>query len=156
MKTKLITDQQIIDDIIHSCDICFVGMIDNKGQAYVIPMNFGYRDNIIYLHSGQEGKHISCLEKNNRVCITFCSDRRIAYQNQEVACSYTMKSYSVLANCEISFPEEPEKKREALDILMSHYSKETFKYSDPAVRNVKIWKAEVKEFTCKEFGARHK
>jgi len=156
MKRELIIDRQIIEETIQACDICFVGMVDKDNQAYVIPMNFGYRDNVIYLHSAQEGKHISCIERNNNVCITFCSDRRIAYRNKEVACSYSVKSFSVVAFCDVSFPEEMEEKREALNVLMNHYSKENFQYSDPAVRNVKVWKAEIKEVSCKETGASHK
>jgi hypothetical protein len=79
-----------------------------------------------------------------------------AYRNKEVACSYSVKSFSVVTFCNVSFPEEMEEKREALDIIMNHYSKENFHYSDPAVRNVKVWKAEIKEVSCKETGASHK
>lgn len=155
MNIKII-DQQIIEEIIQNCDICFVGMVTPDNNAYIIPMNFAYHDKTIYLHSGQEGKKISCLEENNRVCISFCSERKLAYQSEEVACSYTMKSRSVIAFCDISFIEETEEKIEILNVIMSHYSNETFKYSDPAVRNVKIWKAEIKEWSCREFGARRK
>ena len=31
----------------------------------------------------------------------------------------------------------------ALDIIMRHYTDNAFSYSDPAVRNVKVWKVEI-------------
>ena len=40
--------------------------------------------------------------------------------------------------------------------LRQQYSDKTFRYSDPAVRNVKIWTVDIDEVSCKEFGAPHK
>ena len=55
MKTFIIEDKQRIESIILHCDVCFVGIVDMEGNPYVVPMNFGYEDGIIYLHSGPEG-----------------------------------------------------------------------------------------------------
>ena len=109
MKTLVHTDKELIEATIKKCDICYVGLADTDGTPYVLPMNFGYRDGVIYLHSAQEGRSISILERNP----------------------------------------------EALDIIMKQYSDKEFRYSDPAVKNVKIWIVEMDEVTCKEFGAPH-
>ncbi len=156
MKTIQITERIAIEQVIAQCDVCYVGLVDEDNRPYVIPMNFGYRDNIIYLHSAPEGRSIRILEKNNNVCITFSRGHRLAFQHPQVACSYRMKSQSVIAFCEVTFVEEKEKKIEILNILMGQYSDKEFQYSDPAVANVKIWRAEIKQMTCKEFGAPHK
>ena len=118
MKTLVHTDKELIEATIKKCDICYVGLADTDGTPYVLPMNFGYRDGVIYLHSAQEGRSISILERNPRVCITFSTDHD-------------------------------------LDIIMKQYSDKEFRYSDPAVKNVKIWIVEMDEVTCKEFGAPH-
>ena len=55
MKTVIIEDKQRIESIILHCDACFVGITDLEGNPYVVPMNFGYENGIIYLHSGPEG-----------------------------------------------------------------------------------------------------
>lgn len=157
MKTLWISDKKEIEEIILKSEICFVGMVDKENMPYVIPMNFGYKDSIIYLHSGnEEGKKLICLEHNNTVSIAFCEINRLAYVNEEVACSYTMKSKSIVATCKVSFIEDLEEKGKALDIFMSHYSDNHFKYSVPALTNVKVWKAHIMDITCKEFGAPHK
>lgn len=156
MKTLIIKDPDKVEDVIQNSDICFVGMVNEENHPYVIPMNFGYHEGIFYLHSAPEGKHIDCIENNSHICITLCSDRKIAFQNKEVACSYTMKAQSVVAFCNVSFIDNPEEKIKVLNILMSHYSNIDHTYSLPAVKNVKIWKATPFRLTCKAFGVPYK
>ena len=96
MKTFIIEDKQRIESIILHCDVCFVGIVDMEGNPYVVPMNFGYEDGIIYLHSGPEGSKVEMLEHNNNVCITFSLGHKLVYQHEKVACSYSMRSESAM------------------------------------------------------------
>ncbi len=155
MKTIFIEQKEAIEQVIAHCDVCYVGMVDGD-EPYVIPMNFGYKDNVVYLHSAPEGRSLRVLERNNRVCITFSNGHRLAFQHPQVACSYRMKARSVMAYGNVRFIEESEKKIEALNIIMAQYSDKEFKYSDPAVANVKVWVVEIDQLSCKEFGAPHK
>lgn len=77
MKTLIHTDKEQIESIIRQSDVCFVGMADTDGTPYVLPMNFGYKDGVIYLHSAQDGRSISILERNLKVCITFSIDHAL-------------------------------------------------------------------------------
>jgi len=65
-----------------------------------------------------------------------------------------MKSKSVIACGTVSFEEDFDKKIEALNIIMKNYTDEEFKYSAPAVNNVKIWKIKTDSMTSKAFGVR--
>ena len=67
-----------------------------------------------------------------------------------------MKAKSAICRGRVDFIEDLEEKREALNIIMSHYSDKTFEYSDPAVRNVKIWKVAIESVTAREYGVPHK
>lgn len=156
MKTVIHTDQSFIESTIRACDICFVGMADLEGIPYVLPMNFGYQDGVVYLHSGQEGHSIDILQQNPRVCIVFNTKNELVYQHPEVACSYRMRSKSVIGWGSVVFEEALDRKKEALNILMKQYADKTFQYSDPALKNVKIWRVTLDKITCKEFGAPHK
>ena len=155
MKTLVHVDNEQIESVLKQCSICFVGMADTDGTPYVIPMNFGYKDGSLYLHSAQEGRSISILNRNPRVCISFCPTTELAYQNVEVACSYRMRAKSVICRGRVNFIEDPEEKREALNILMRHYSSREFVYSDPAVKNVKIWEIPIDSVTAKEYAVPH-
>lgn len=156
MKTLVHTDKEQIENIIRQSDVCFLGLADTDGTPYVLPMNFGYRDGTIYLHSAQEGRCISILERNPKACITFSIDHDLVFQHPEVACSYRMRSKSVMAWGNITYEDDFDQKVEALHTIMQQYSDKEFTYSDPAVRNVKIWKLEIEEISCKEFGVPHK
>mgnify|MGYP000219018410 FL=1 len=87
MKTIAITELTEIEAIIRKCPYCTVGITDLEGNPYVVPMNFAYRDGIIYLHSGPEGSKVTMAEKHPHVCITFCEGHELVYMHRQVACS---------------------------------------------------------------------
>lgn len=155
MITVTVEERELIDQIITKNQICYVGMIDSDGMPYVIPMNFGYDNDIIYLHSAQEGHSILSLIKNPDVCITFCTEPSLTYQNKEVACSYRMKGASVICRGKVFFEENFDEKVKALNIIMKQYTKEAFTYSTPAVNNVRVWKVEIDSISTKVFGVPH-
>ena len=157
MITINIEERHLIEEIISKNTICYVGMIDKGGFPYVIPMNFGYADGKIILHSDPHGRHVSLLEKDNRVCVTFCTDNnRIFYQHPDVACSYSMESKSVLVRGKIQFIEDLEEKQRLMKLFMKHYTDREFKISTPAIRTVKIWLLEPEKITAKAFGQNFK
>ena len=154
MKTVTIEDKARIESIILHSEACSIAMIDLDGNPYVIPMNFGYEENVIYLHSAPEGHKIEMIHRNNNVCLTFHNKHELTYQNKTVACSYSMRSESVVCKGKVSFIEDMEEKKHALSVIMRHYTPDEFRYSDPAVRNVKVWKVQIEQLTGKIFGLR--
>lgn len=156
MVTITIEERELIEEAISRCKECYVGIIDTEGYPYVLPMNFGYKDDVIYLHSGPEGKSIRSLEQNPNVCITFCTETKLTHQNEEVACSYRIQGTSVICKGKVVFIEDYNEKIEALNILMKNYTEATFTYSEPSVINVKVWKVEIQEMTGKLFGVPYK
>ncbi|MDR0940276.1 MAG: pyridoxamine 5'-phosphate oxidase family protein [Mediterranea sp.] len=154
MKTIIIEDPRQAEAIIQRCDTCFVGITDLDNNPYVIPMSFGYRDGILYFHSGMESGIFAMLERNPRVCVTFCPQGELVWRDEQVACSYSMRADSVICRGMVSLVEGLEPKRQALDILMSNYTDRTFHYSDPAVNNLKVWTVRIDRMTAKSFGLR--
>ena len=152
MKTVFIEDQEQIDEIINSCDVCHLGVIDTEGRPYVVPMNFGYLDGYIYLHGGNFGKLIDSLKKNPDACITFCTDTVLAYQNVEVACSYRVQGKSIVARGAIEFILDYDTKVDSLNALMSQFTDKKFTYNSPAIKNVEVYRMKLDDFTAKEFG----
>jgi len=155
MMTVTVEERHLIEEIISKNVLCYVGMIDLNSMPYVIPMNFGYQDDVVYLHSALEGSSINALKVNPNVCITFCTEPTLTYQHKEVACSYRMKGASVICRGKVVFEEDFDKKVEALSLIMKHYTTETFAYSEPSVNNVCIWKVEIENISTKVFGVPH-
>ena len=155
MKTLKINNNEEMEAVIAQCEVCFVAINDSENGPYVLPMNFGYEGGTLYLHSGPEGKKVELLQKDNRMCIAFCTGHELVHQSEQVACSYSMRSESVLCKGKAIAIEAPEEKRRALDIMMRHYCPgKSFRYGDPAVHNVRIWRVEIEEMTGKAFGRR--
>jgi len=153
MITITVEERDLMNDMIAKSKICYIAMTDTEGFPYVIPMNFGFQNDILYFHSAPEGSSITALEKNPEVCILFCSDPSLVHQHPEVACSYRMRGSSVMCRGKVVFEKDYDEKVKALDIIMKQYSKRQFSYSHPAVENVKIWKVEIDSITTKIFGA---
>lgn len=154
MRTYFIQDFEEIEKVIRSCRTCFLGLCDEENQPYVLPMNFGYSDRTIYLHSGQFGRKWDIMQSNPKACITFCLGDELAYQDEMVACSWRVKSKSVIAEGEIEFIEDYDEKVAALEIIMRQYSDKEFRFNEPAVRNVGIFKMKIEKIKAKEFGAK--
>jgi nitroimidazol reductase NimA-like FMN-containing flavoprotein (pyridoxamine 5'-phosphate oxidase superfamily) len=152
MKNKKVESNEEIANIIGKCLFCNVAMVDEKNHPYLIPMNFGYKENTIYLHSAKTGRKIDVLKMNNKVCVSFSTDHELRWQSEKMACSYSMKYRSVLAFGYVEFIEEPEKKIEALNCIMRHYTNEDFTYSEPSVREVAVYKVVIEKLEGRVYG----
>lgn len=157
MKIQFITNQTEIEQIITSCPTCVVSMCDKDGNPYAVPMNFGYKDGVLYFHSAQEGQKIECLRQNSSVCVTFVPAKQdLVYHNVEMPCSYSMHSKSAVAFGNVEFVEDIAEKEAIFQVFMAHYSDRAFKFGIPALNHVKVWKMVVKSLTAKEFGLRQR
>ena len=152
MRARAITEKNELVDVILRCQWCHLAMTDPDGKPYVIPMNFGFKDEVIYLHGAQHGKKIDILKQHPGVCINFTTDHVLRFQNEKVACSWSMKYRSVLCYGEAEFITEPEEKITAFHIVMSHYTNGEFKFNAPAIREVNVWKVKVLKFEGRTYG----
>jgi len=129
--------------------VCSMSMVDESGDPYVVPMNFGFDEEYIYLHSGAEGQKMKFLKKNPKVCINFSTGHELRWQHERVACSYGMKYKSILVFGEVKIIEEKEDKITVLNHVMKQYTDREFKYSDPAVREVVAMKVKIDKLICR-------
>ncbi len=152
MRTVDLVDHEKIAELIRSCRTCFLGVCGADHQPYVVPMNFGFHDGQIFLHSAQSGRKWEAMKENAKVCVTFCVGDDLAWQDEQVACSYRMKSQSVIAEGRVEFIDDFEQKVEILNHLMRQYSDREFSYNAPAVKNVGIVRLKVEQWGAKSFG----
>jgi len=147
MKTRTMDSQADMLDVISRCEVCYMGMVDEEGLPYVVPMNFGFHDGSLYLHGAQFGRKMSILQRNKSVSIAFSTDHELRAQHEETACSYSMKSRSVIIQGEVEFIEDLEGKAEALNVIMRHYTNRDFTYREPALREVACYKVIVRKMS---------
>jgi uncharacterized protein len=130
-----LTNRADIDDVLNRARICHLALCRNS-IPYVVPLNYGYADGCLYMHSAGEGRKIETLQANNTVSFTMYVDEKIVANN--AACKWSTKYKSVIGEGKAFLVEGQKAKEEALAIIMRHYSDKTFSF-DPA----KVGKAAV-------------
>lgn len=153
MKSSKISRKEEMYDVIQGCEVCYLGMVDGD-RPYVLPFNFGFEpsENMIWFHSGPGGRKTDILEKNSKVSIAFSSGHELHYHHKTVACSYSMKSRSVLVEGSVEFVEDSDEKIRGLDIIMKNYTDLEFSYSKPSIDNVVVFKVHIDQISGKKRG----
>jgi uncharacterized protein len=152
MKNKAIESKADIEAIIARIKTCSISMVDPDGMPYVIPMNFGYKEDVIYFHGSPKGKKVDVLRNNPHVCVMFSTDHQLRYVNEEVACSWSMRYRSVIAYGKAEFVEDMKDKVDCLNIIMANYAERKFEYSDPSVREVMVFKVKIEKIDGRSYG----
>lgn len=152
LANREIRNYKEIENIIINQKICCVAFSDDN-IPYVLPFNYYYENNTIYLHSAPEGKKNEILKKNNKVCVTIYEDGEVFYRHENVACSYGWRFKSVVINGTVEFITDLDKKVEIMNKFMKKYTgKDDFKYNEPAIKNVCIMKISIDQITGKKYG----
>lgn len=147
---KEIKDSSLLYKILKRAQICRIGLID-VDKPYIVPMNFGYRDGHIYLHSAPEGRKIDILKRNNQVC--FQIDCGIELIRAENPCQFGMKYYSIIGWGKTDFIENFIDKSEALNIIMDKYGFDGIcSYDEELVDEICILVINIEKLTAKISG----
>lgn len=153
MRTNFIEERNEIDAVIRACKTCYLAM-SVEDKPYVLPMNFALEGNVVILHSAPEGRMWESILKNPKVCINWTLGEELAWQDVRVGCSYRVKSKSVVLEGTVEIVEDYDEKYRCLEVLMKQYSDREFKFGEPAVKNVGVFKVHIDELGAKEFGAK--
>lgn len=137
---KEIRDKEEIESIIERATVCRIGLSED-GVPYVIPVNFGYKDNRLYFHSATQGRKIDILRRNNNVCFEMDIDHELV--KSETPCNWTMKYRSVIGFGKAFFVDDFKGKTEALKIIMHHYSDGSYEFSENQMKDVAIIRIEI-------------
>ena len=144
-----IKDREEIINIIHNCDVIRVGMsVDN--MPYIVPLNFGFKDNTFYFHGAKEGRKIDMIKCNPNVCFELDTNHKLIGDSDR-ACDWTMKYASVMGTGVMTIIETVEDKKNALNILMQQYGgKEAYEYGEKMLDRIGIMKLDIISMTGKQ------
>ncbi|MDD3031967.1 MAG: pyridoxamine 5'-phosphate oxidase family protein [Atribacterota bacterium] len=121
-KDKEIKDIIEILEIVKQAKYCNVAMCRNN-LPYIVPMNFGFSDETIYLHSANVGLKIDILKSNPQVCIGIVQNEKI--KKMPDICDTEMKYSSVTIFGKAEFLSDEKEKRNALKCIVEHYEHNT-------------------------------
>ena len=117
-KDKEIQDKFLIKEILEKSEICRLGLVDND-EAYIVPVNFGFEDGVIYIHSAPEGRKIELIKRNKQVSFEIEYSGEII--KNEIPCRWTTRYRSVMGTGTIVIENNIESKKKGLDVIMNKY-----------------------------------
>jgi len=127
---KEITDRALIDAVLHKAEVLRLALVD-QGEPYIVPLMFGYDGRRLVFHSAREGRKIDILRINPRVC--FECEVDVALQPADSVCSWSVEYRSVIGYGTARFLEDPEEKRQALELLMDHYTSGPYEFRESSL-----------------------
>lgn len=149
-KDKEITNRAEIEAVIRQARVCRLGMCA-ENRPYVVPLCFGYTDNILYFHMARKGQKLDILRQNSAVC--FEMDRCGEAKPADLPCRWGLFYESVIGFGQAEFVEDPDEKRRALDLIMARYAGDgVFSYDDDAIRKTTVLRVQITEMTGKRAG----
>ena len=148
-KDKEISDKSGIKAIIEKANVCRLGMV-NGNKPYIVPLCFGYQDNVLYVHGTLKGRKIDCIRNNPNVCFEF--DIVSETLDSESACDWSMKYQSVIGFGKAVFIENEDEKRKALSIIMGQYTDRLFQFPENMLKATAVIKVEIESMTGKHSG----
>lgn len=130
--------------------ICRIGMICD-GVPYIVPLNYGYEKNAIYIHSASEGKKIDILKTNNKVCFEIEDTTEII--KKDLSCEWATKYRSLIGYGTVEIITDFNQKKRGLDIIMAQHGKdENNIYKEKQVINMVILKITIESVVGKQSG----
>ena len=147
-KEKEVTSIPWMETVLRKAQICRIGLsLDN--EPYIVPVNYGYKDRVLYFHSACEGQKLEMLRKNPRVCIQ--ADIETTIEESGIPCNWSTRYKSVIAFGSAKIIEDEEEKVEALSLIVAHY-KEDFdgNYEFRDLEKVCLVRIDIEKMTGKQ------
>ena len=150
-REREVTDINEIKEILDKSMIVHVGMVDD-GEAYVVPMNYGYTledgELCIYLHGATIGRKIDIIKKNPKVFFEMECD--VTPFEGKIACQYGTTYASVMGKGTAVVLDNVNDKIDGLTKFMKTQTGKDFTFDERMVSIVSVIKITSKEFTAKK------
>jgi nitroimidazol reductase NimA-like FMN-containing flavoprotein (pyridoxamine 5'-phosphate oxidase superfamily) len=145
-----IRDRQVLQEILQGAVICRIAMMDGD-RPYILPVNYGYSNGCLYIHSAPEGKKIDLLRKNRQVCFEVEEQPEII--KKERACDWTTLYRSVVGYGEVDILTDEAGRRRGLEVIMAqHGSPDLIDFNQKNLDRMVILKLRITSMTGKRSG----
>jgi len=143
-----IIDKAILEEILAGAEICRLSLVDGE-LPYIVPVNYGYRDGHLYIHSAPEGKKIDLLKQNKQVC--FEVEDTVEIVKGEEACDWTTRYRSVVGYATVEILSDHRSKQEGLEVIMAqHGAPELVKFDENNLKRMVILKLKITSVSGKQ------
>ena len=144
---RLLTEEEAYE-ILEKAEYGILSTVCADGTPYAVPMSYGMKDGVIYMHcTVAGGQKIDNLRFNPRACFTAVSDTKVLPEKYGTL----YRSAVVFGNVEIL--EEKDEKREGLRTLLEKYSADYMeggiKYMEASLDKVYILRLTIEQISGK-------
>lgn len=143
---KEVRERDEIEGIIGRATVCRLAMVDD-GRPYVVPLNFGYRDGVLYFHSARQGRKVDILRRGGEVC--FELDTPLGLRRNPDSCEWGMRYESVIGYGVPRFIDDPEEKVQALCCIMAQYDDGEHAFPEAVLERTAVFVLPIDSLTAK-------
>jgi nitroimidazol reductase NimA-like FMN-containing flavoprotein (pyridoxamine 5'-phosphate oxidase superfamily) len=130
---RMVTDRAAIDDVLRRADVLHLAMA-GEGGPYVVPVNFGYDGERIWIHCAEEGEA--------------CVDVRIVPGKE---CGWGARFRSVIGFGAAVQVDDPAEKSHGLAAIIEHYSGRPETVPADKVTGVAVLRIDIESITGKAY-----
>lgn len=109
-------DEAAALELLKKCEYGVISTIGSDGYPYGVPVNYAYKDGIIYFHCATEGHKLDNIKENSKV--SFCA----VGNTKLIPDKFSTKYESVILFGNASIVEDDNEKKEALREIIKKYS----------------------------------
>lgn len=142
-----IKGQETIEEILTQGRELRLAMNDGE-YPYLLPLNYGYADNRLYLHCARKGKKLECLRSNPKVSFEVSEVTKRIGGGQ--ACQWSTKFRSVLGYGTAHIVDEREEKIQGYDVIMTQFGGPTGNYDEKNLKGSLVIRIDIESMTAKQ------
>jgi hypothetical protein len=142
----LTTDREDIEKIMALGEYLTLSVCDEKG-IYNVPVNYGFRDNCLYIHSGKSGRKYQALLAGNEICFSVVAG--CSLRTGENPCKWGYLFKSVVGFGEPRLIENDEEKIKAFSIIMDQYGNGTWEFEPASLKGTAVFEIPVTRISAR-------
>jgi nitroimidazol reductase NimA-like FMN-containing flavoprotein (pyridoxamine 5'-phosphate oxidase superfamily) len=143
-----IKSNETILQIIEKCHVCRLGLVRDN-VPYIVPVSFGYTDNVIYFHTAAEGMKIDFINAGNTTCFEFESGVGLLTEGSN-PCDWGFSYQSVIGHGRIQEVTDHHDKVWGLNLIMKQYVEGEWPMAAAHVAGTRVWKLFIESITGKQ------
>lgn len=137
--------------IVRRCQVVRLGLVDH-GEAYIVPVNFGYEldgDHLtLYFHGAHEGRKVGLIQSVGRA--SFEMDGAHALIEGEQAGQYSYAYECVMGRGAVAQITDEAQKRRGLEALMEHMTGKRHEIDEQTIQRTAVFKLVVEAISGKK------
>lgn len=155
MQSDIYTDKGVISWVLDHCKVLHLGLTDDQGTTYVVPVNFGYHEDekghyTLYIHGTNNGQKAHALDHETVIGFETDGGHEELTYTPPTPSAFGPSYRSVIGKGQVLKIHDNQEKLVALQTIIHHYQRD-----NPAVihasdlDHVAVWKIEVQDISAK-------